>query len=151
MAVWVVSFQEAGIVIDEGYCFQYAVDNRKDCPCGNLNHRCEVKQAKAPHYAELRCRLCGRHHGFIPSPTATKNRPKAHRDIVKKSGITFCQMCLRKESELVHPDHLTAHHVDEFAEGGSSDLSNQWIVCNGCHKLIHWTRTYLNRQLGGEE
>lgn len=133
-------------MLDDDYCFAYCRENRKDCQCGYLNGRCEYEPAKAPHYAQMRCHQCGRHHGFIPAPESTKKkRPASHKDLVRKSGITHCQMCLREQSKLNHPDCLEAHHVEEFSKGGDCDLSNIWIVCTGCHSLIDWTRTYLRR------
>ena len=140
-------FWRCSLKIDDAYCFQYCDEQRKDCSCGYLNGRCEYSPAKAPHYANMRCRQCGKHHGFIPSPDANKvKRPAAHKNLVEKSGVKHCQMCLRHRDRLVHPDTLTAHHVEEFCKGGDSDMSNLWIVCTACHSLINWTRTYLGRE-----
>jgi hypothetical protein len=134
-------------MIDEAYCFQYCDENRKDCNCGYLNGRCEFNEAKPPHYANMRCYQCGKHLGFIPMPNATKvKRPASHKSLVKKSGVKHCQMCLRHESQLVHPDTLTGHHVEEYCKGGDPDAANVWIICTACHSLIHWARTYIGRR-----
>lgn len=137
--------------LDEKYCFDYCNEHRKDCPCGYQNGRCVFEPAKAPHYAQMRCVQCGRHHGFISAPDTLKaKRPSSHKDLVKKSGVHHCQVCLRHESKLQHPDHLQAHHVEEFCKGGSPDSENIWIVCTACHALINWTRTYLDRDKSAE-
>jgi hypothetical protein len=139
-------------MIDEAYCFQYCDENRKDCSCGYLNGRCDFSEAKPPHYANMRCYQCGKHFGYIPTPESTKaKRPALHRSLVKKSGIKHCQMCLRHESQLIHPDTLAAHHVAEFCKGGDPNAANLWIVCTACHSLIHWARTYIGRGLEANE
>ncbi len=133
--------------LDHEYCFEWCNTNRKDCACGYINGRCDYEESPGPHYAAMRCTNCGRHKGFIPFPDSKKrSRPTSHSNLVAKSGVKHCQMCLRNKSELVKPDHLQAHHVTEYAEGGASDPDNIWIVCSACHSLIHWTRTYLGRE-----
>lgn len=132
--------------LDHDYCFEWCNTNRKTCSCGYVNGRCDYEASPAPHYAAMRCTNCGKHQGFIPSPEGSKRtRPTRHSKLVKKIGLKHCQMCLRNKSDLAKPDHLQAHHVDEFAKGGSNDPSNIWIVCSACHSLIHWARTYVGR------
>lgn len=134
-------------VFDESYCWKYCNEHRVNCRCGAVNIRCQASKGNGVHYAEMRCPQCDRHNGWIPKPDCDKaKRPAAHRNLVKKSGIKKCQMCLRHERELVSPDCLHAHHVEEYRTGGDSGLENIWIVCSACHRLIDWTRTYLNRK-----
>lgn len=138
-------------MIDEKYCFDFCTEHKKDCSCG-FKGRCEFEPAKAPAYAQMRCYNCGKHHGYIPKPENLKlKRPAAHKDLVRKSGVEHCQMCLRHQSQLVHPDHLQGHHVEEYCKGGSADSENVWIVCTACHSLINWARTYINRKQPGLE
>lgn len=96
------------------------------------------------HYADVRCAKCNGHF-FEPKPDGdpTKyKRPASHTDLVKKFSRGFCEMCLKKLEELPKGQTLEAQHVVEFQDGGPSERENIWIVCTGCHKLIHWQRTY---------
>jgi len=56
-------------------------------------------------------------------------------------------MCLIKEVDLPPRETLEGHHVVEYANGGTDDADNVWVVCTACHKLIHWRRTYLEHLL----
>jgi hypothetical protein len=51
-------------------------------------------------------------------------------------------MCLRRTEELPEKQVLTAHHVIEYQDNGTSDRGNIWIICNACHRLITWIRKY---------
>jgi 5-methylcytosine-specific restriction endonuclease McrA len=66
---------------------------------------------------------------------------KRKRGLVKRFSAGHCEMCLRSHSEVERAGHyMTVHHVTPFAEGGSDERPNLWIVCNVCHSLIHWVR-----------
>ena len=90
-----------------------------------------------------RCRTCKK--AFTqPKPDADKaRRPAGHRKLVKKFGRGFCELCLRREAELPASQDLDGHHVVEFADGGTDDQANVWILCTSCHRLVHHQRTYL--------
>ena len=114
----------------------------RSCGCPLFFKLC----ASGPHYAELRCVECGIHNGFLPKPDADKiRRPAGHRELVQKYGRGFCEMCLTKDSDLTKNETLTGHHVVEFADGGSSERENIWIICTACHAMLHWLRTYRMR------
>jgi len=73
----------------------------------------------------------------------TKNRESKHKDLVKKKGLDYCECCLRKKEDIPAPGTLEAHHILEYAEGGTDDLANILILCTYCHKDTHQKRTYL--------
>lgn len=98
------------------------------------------------HSSKVLCGGCGRGLGFDPKPEtdATKyKRPASHTDLVKKYSKGFCEMCLTPKDILPRGQTLEAQHVVEYQDGGTEDRENIWIVCTGCHRLIHWRRTYL--------
>lgn len=92
------------------------------------------------HHAEYRCLAC-RCRGWLPKPHSDR-RPAAHRDLVAKFSQGFCELCLRRVSELPDNCSLEGHHVIEYHDGGTSDRDNVWILCTACHRLVTWTRTY---------
>lgn len=113
--------------------------------CGSMGPHDVVVMTKGVHYAKLVCRECGGHAGWQPKPDSdpTKyRRPKQHTNLVRKYSRGFCEMCLTKEAELPRGQTMEAQHVVEFQDGGEPSRENIWIVCTGCHRLIHWLRTY---------
>ena len=70
-------------------------------------------------------------------------RESKHYDLVKKKGVDFCEVCLRKKDDIPPPGTLEGHHIIEYKDGGSDDNTNILVVCTACHKLIHHQRTYL--------
>jgi hypothetical protein len=91
----------------------------------------------------VRCNKCGT-FWWQPKPENEKTkRPARHVALAKKYGQGFCEMCLRQESELPATQDLDGHHVLEYADGGTDDRANVWVVCTSCHRLIHHQRTYL--------
>lgn len=97
------------------------------------------------HYANVRCAKCARQLRWLPKPDSdpTKyRRPTQHRDLVTAYSSGFCEMCLRSQAELPKGQTLEAQHVREFKDGGSNKRENIWIICTGCHRLVHWVRTY---------
>lgn len=92
------------------------------------------------HYAKVQCE-CGQFLKWLAKPETDRvRRPSAHRNLVERFGVDHCEMCLRKRADLPPDQTLEAQHVVEYAEGGTNDRSNIWVVCTGCHKLIHWVR-----------
>ena len=77
----------------------------------------------------------------------SKNRESKNKHLVKAKCIDYCEWCLRKKDNLIHPDELIGHHIIEYKDGGlgKDDLSNVLVLCTSCHRLCHWCRTYLNR------
>jgi len=99
----------------------------------------EIVQSSGPHYGRLECATCGVVRAWLAKPKTT-NRPAAHRDLVAKYGEGYCQLCLRKETELPGGQTLEGHHVREYQDGGQASRENVWVVCTSCAKLIHWVR-----------
>jgi hypothetical protein len=104
-----------------------------------------VKTPELPHYGKMVCvnSECGRCAYWVPKPDQDKaRRPAAHRDLVKAFSRGYCELCLTREDQLRGGRVLEAHHVVEFTDGGSNERDNILIVCTGCHRLVHWLRTY---------
>jgi hypothetical protein len=93
-------------------------------------------------YARI-CKICNTQKGTYPKENDKYKRPKNHTELVKKKGIEFCELCLRKKDELPPPKTLEGHHIVEYQDGGTDDVSNIMVVCTPCHKYIHHQRTYL--------
>jgi len=95
------------------------------------------------HFAKRVCGLCGTFWGWAPKPDGDKfKRPASHRDLVKKFGQGFCELCLRTKEQLRNGDTFEGHHIQEYAEEGEPKAENILIVCTACHRLINWLRTY---------
>lgn len=107
-------------------------------------HKIELMQ-NSIHHAKLSCGSCGRMLRWLPKPDSdpTKyKRPTAHRDLVADYSRGFCEMCLVPKAQLPKGQTLEAQHVIEFQDGGSNERENIWILCTGCHRFVHWVRTY---------
>ena len=89
------------------------------------------------HYAEWQCLNCQMHNGWVADPNKEKTKRSAsHKNLVKKYGQGFCQMCL------LDSNNLEGHHVIPYKNDGDSTKDNVWILCRSCHTLIHHERTY---------
>lgn len=127
-----------------------AQQHRRDCSrCGHLNGRGRlVECAQGPHYARIVCPQCESFWDWVSAPERENGkRPAAHRNLVKRFGRGFCEMCLRKESELGE-SFFVGHHVHEYHDGGDPSRENVWILCKGCERLVHWARTYFAKNGG---
>lgn len=113
--------------------------------CGHEGPQPATRRLDGVHFVDIRCAKCGKHLGFQPKPESdpTKyKRPNQHRDLVREYSCGYCEMCLKKKDDLPKGQTLEAQHVIEYQDGGTSDRGNIWIVCTGCHRLVHWIRTY---------
>jgi len=96
-----------------------------------------------PHYGKRVCFYCDGFCGWLPKPDKDdKKRASKHKNLVKKYGKGFCEMCLLASNELADNRTLEGHHVIPYKNGGDDSRENAWIVCTSCHSLIHWKRTY---------
>jgi hypothetical protein len=115
-------------------------------PCPKCEELVEVKEIlceDGPHFSQLRCSKCNYFFGFRAKP---KNDDKLEKrpngcPTPKKLGVNYCQICLRPIED-THRQYLETHHIDD--EPKNNELPNLLVVCLACHKLINWTRTYLN-------
>lgn len=115
-------------------------------PCPRCNKIVQVEETlceDGPHFSQLRCPECKHFFGFRAKP---KNDDKLeHRPngcpSPKDLNIDYCQICLN-EKDYVHKQYLETHHIDN--NPSNNDRLNLLVVCRACHRLIHWTRTYLN-------
>lgn len=120
------------------------VNEWQECPRCKKYAQVDIKLLKTgPHHAEILCSQCGRNLGYVPKP---KNKDKLEKrpngcPTPKKLGINYCQICLRPIED-THRQYLETHHIDD--EPKNNELPNLLVVCLACHKLINWTRTYLN-------
>lgn len=114
--------------------------------CGDAGPHKFVMMDTGVLYAKYVCGECSRWITWVQKPDSdpTKyKRPNQHRDLVKEFSRGFCEMCLCRSSELPKGQTLEAQHVLEYAEhNGSSERENIWILCTGCHRMVHWIRTY---------
>ena len=123
------------------------------CPsCGARQEpNYEFDNVPPPHYAVKRCSKCNRHLGFLAKPDADKaRRPAAHRKLVKKSGLDYCEMCLIREDRLPPGEMLVGHHIEEYADGADCENENVLVLCLSCHTLTHWRRTEIKHHVGKE-
>ena len=96
-----------------------------------------------PHEAETRCSTCGR---FLEWKRKENNKDKRDGKVkVSRIGIDYCQICLRKKTQLGTRETLTVHHIDE--DPYNNDPLNHLVACDACHKLIHHIRVYHNYHL----
>lgn len=109
--------------------------------CGSSNVDPEWREDRQQYATR-----CGDCQAFTWQPKDPENkyrRESKHLDLVKKKGLDYCEICLRKKDEIPPPGTLEAHHIVEYKDGGSDNLENILIACTACHKLIHHQRTYL--------
>ncbi len=111
------------------------------CRCGcDTTH---VEQTPhGPHYGRIVCDACGAFRAWARKPGSTprRRRESAHRDLVARYGRGVCELCHRPVAADSVGTWLEAHHVIEYAAGGTDARSNIWIVCVHCHRLIHLRR-----------
>lgn len=125
------------------------------CPqCGDRSPMSIVEPPKEmdrwQHYAKTKCGKCGAFMGWAPWPetdTEHKRDRRKSRKALRPDGDSFCEICLRTEKQLVHPDKLEVQHVIEKADGGPDEPENLRIYCSACHSWVNWVRTYLTRRL----
>lgn len=101
------------------------------------------------HFAEIRCRGCNGHLGWLPFPPTyieQKRDRRGSRKSLLPTDDSYCVVCLRSEKDLKHPDKLEVHHIIEKADGGSDDPENLMRTCSACHAFVGWVRTYVTRR-----
>lgn len=115
------------------------------CPhCGAKQDSLVELTPNGPHYGKAICGKCNRFMRWIPKPDNEKRkRESRHTDLVRKYSQGFCELCLITQENLPINETLEAHHVVEYRSAGEADRSNIWILCTRCHKLVHWSRTYI--------
>ena len=89
----------------------------------------------------IKCHDCNK-YTWHPKE-ASKNRHAKHQELVKKKGVYYCEWCLRDKEFLPLPEILEGHHIIEYKDGGTDDLSNILVLCTKCHKQCHHDRVYL--------
>lgn len=119
--------------------------------CGAVqDHPVAILEA-GPHFARMDCGKCGRFVRFLPKPDTDKaKRPAAHKRLVGKSGLDYCELCLILEERLPAHESLEAHHIEEYADGGDCANGNTLICCTSCHRFIHWRRTEIQHHVTKE-
>ena len=93
------------------------------------------------HYCKVTCGKCRRFIKWEGKPKEKKSR-KGQAELRNRFCKDYCEMCLSMKEDLVLPDTLEIHHVLEVQHGGSDDPENLQTLCTGCHKMVHWRRTY---------
>ena len=113
------------------------------CPRCHSPNLVQTPTPKGPHHAREECGDCGRFVRWVPKPESERiRRPAAHRDLVRKYGRGFCELCLIREGRLPAGQTLVGHHVIEYQDGGEPKRENVWILCTKCEKLVHLMRTW---------
>lgn len=111
--------------------YEVALTYRRDCPtCGYKNARGEVIEGPfGPHWGKLICfqEDCRVQWDWIQKPDSDSSkyrRPANHKDLVKKFGRGFCELCCIKEEDFPPGMHLVGHHVIEYQDGGEPTREN---------------------------
>jgi uncharacterized CHY-type Zn-finger protein len=118
--------------------------------CKNCEHEITPDiepRESGPHEAALRCPLCG---WFLGWKAKEKNQPKLDKrpnncPTPTDLEIDYCQICLRPRTWLGQHETLETHHIDD--DPAHNERSNYLVVCTACHKLVAWTRLYVNTHL----
>ena len=110
--------------------------------CAHLVTRVELLPDTSPHYAKRVCADCGAYLQFEPKPTTTDKpkRANSQKSLLNKYSQGYCELCLCDLAQAT--GGAAAHHVVEHQEGGSAERENIWILCAGCHRLVHWARKW---------
>jgi len=126
------------------------------CPaCGSKNIDVRFHPdplVKAPHYGRFYCNSCRRFQWIGKERAETdrqhdRRKHKAAIDGLRNIlGVDYCQACMRKASELVHPETINGHHVIEFRDGGKVEVGNVWFLCTSCHEMVAWLRKNVGRR-----
>lgn len=127
---------------------------KEPCRCGAMPESFMVEDGPhaGGHWAKVVCPN-GHYVAWLQKPEGDRSkyrRPVACKDLVAKYSAGYCELCLRKAEDLPLPQTLEAQHIIEFADGGTEERANIWIVCTACHRLIHWQRTYIGHYAGKE-
>lgn len=116
------------------------MDDKYKCRfCNSENTISEFRNDKQQF--GTKCYDCNK-YTFQPKEES-KHRESKHHDLVKKRGINYCECCLRDKNDIPTPSTLEGHHVIEYKDNGTDDMTNVWVLCTSCHKLVHHQRTYL--------
>lgn len=110
----------------------------------NCDHE-NLKRNYGPHPGGHDCKVtcddCGLFIKWEGKPKEKKSR-KGQADLRNRFCKDYCELCLSMKEDLVLPDTLEIHHVLEVQHGGSDEPENLQTLCTGCHKMVHWRRTY---------
>lgn len=118
-------------------------------PCPKCKQRWEPEFSLGPfgpHWAKCKCKACGC-VWFPPKPDVRTKRESKHTDLVRKFSRGYCEICGLLEVGRPAGMFFVAHHIDEYQAGGDADRSNVQILCQACHTLVHWRRTYVKHLL----
>jgi len=124
---------------------------REKCDsCGYLNGLAEfILTPEQKHYGKYVCPNCGCYWKFAKKPdndSSKYRRPQKHRDLVRRFGNGYCELCLTSEDNLPDNQTLEGHHVIPFKVEQVSERENVWIVCTRCHRQIELIRTYNDKK-----
>lgn len=67
-------------------------------------------------------------------------------DNLKKLYEHTCQICNSNAGAEFGVDISEAHHIEYFAESKNNNPSNIIILCPSCHRLLHATNAYFDRE-----
>jgi 5-methylcytosine-specific restriction endonuclease McrA len=106
----------------------------------------------SPHYAKVWVYIEDKMtwHGWLRAPQNLKERRDIDvEQVCKFHGITppFCFFCGRIKEELGVNETLTGDHIQKLVCGGKDEVKNKQVLCSACHKLKHWSDTYITAHL----
>lgn len=119
--------------------------NAERCPFHQDTLPMVVLTPELSHYGKMVCGDCGHFIRWLPKPTklAGKRREQASlKQLFFDEGVTWCQMCMRDESDLPSGIVLHVHHLTEVQDGGGNARENLLLVCSLCHQMIHLLRSW---------
>lgn len=114
--------------------------------CGKEVEPVVIPYESGPHYAKGVCPDCESFLYIIPKPKNEEKLAKRPNGCPTPDALEIyrCQVCLRHKDDLGR-GHLETHHIDD--DPTNNDRLNWLVVCVACHKLIHWTRTYMKNHM----
>lgn len=71
-----------------------------------------------------------------------ESRIKLHREKVYEQLGKYCHVC--GDTEVLH-----IHHIVPLVAGGTNDIWNLLVLCDRCHRAVHFERDYRKRDKAG--
>lgn len=137
--------EHIGDVVEE-YLAEWLKRQTKVCVRCDFTGPHVICEGKAGHFRGWACGSCRLHFGWVPKPDTEKmKRPNAHKNLVKRFGKGFCELCLIREEKLPDGQVLEGDHIEQYRDewkGSAREItdSDVLIVCTRCHKLVTWLR-----------
>ena len=119
------------------------IEKRIQCRhCGSQDYELVIVD-EGVHYGKYICVECGEFIQWAPKPGEHKRKVKRLRP-----EITYCESCLKEQTDLPQNCTLEEHHVLPFKTNPELDEtpSNRWVLCTDCHDFIDLIRRIAKRR-----